>query len=435
LLTQILLAFITGLTTGGLSCLAVQGGLLTSSIAAEIEQSVQGSSVAGERGESEFARRRSPAGRKGQPRGASSLPTAQRSPARPPLRAGRPILLFLAAKIVAYTILGFLLGLLGSVLQLTATMRAVLQFAIGIFMIGTALRLFNVHPIFRYFVLQPPAFVTRYIRRTAKGRAGDVTPLFLGALTVLIPCGVTQAMMAVAIGAGNPLTGAAIMLAFTLGASPVFFTVAYLATRLGGRLEAGFMRVVAVLMLVLGLVSVEAGLNLMGSPYSFTNLTRNYGGSESAGSGSAALVQEAPAAQPGGESGLSGLHDTSVSAPAGGGSGSAGQLRSAFGAAGGSANAGASDSAGANALRIMVNARGYTPNLLHARPGQPLQLTMVTKDTYNCARSFVIPGLRVEKILPPTGSVLIDVPPQQAGSKLFFSCSMGMYSGVIVFDG
>ena len=28
-----LLAFITGLTTGGLSCLAVQGGLLASSIA------------------------------------------------------------------------------------------------------------------------------------------------------------------------------------------------------------------------------------------------------------------------------------------------------------------------------------------------------------------------------------------------------------------
>ena len=433
MLTQILLAFITGLTTGGLSCLAVQGGLLTSSIAAELEQSVQGSTVGGKRGESEFARRRSPAGRKGQQRGRSPVPAAQRSPARPPLRAGRPILLFLAAKIVAYTILGFFLGLLGSVLQLTATMRAVLQFAIGIFMIGTALRLFNVHPIFRYFVVQPPAFVTRYIRRTAKGRTGDVTPSFLGALTVLIPCGVTQAMMAVAIGTGNPLTGAAIMLAFTLGASPVFFTVAYLATRLGGRLEAGFMRVVAVLMLVLGLVSVEAGLNLMGSPYSVANLTRDYGGS-----GSAALVQEAAPAQPVGESGTSGPHDTRVSAPAGSGSGSAAQpaeLGSAFGAAGGSANSGAPDSAGANALRIMVNAGGYSPNLLHARPGQPLQLTMVTKDTYSCARSFVIPSLRVEKVLPPTGSVLIDVPPQQAGSKLFFSCSMGMYSGVIVFDG
>ena len=39
-----------------------------------------------------------------------------------------PILLFLLAKLIAYT-LGFLLGALGSVLQLTAAMRAVLQTA------------------------------------------------------------------------------------------------------------------------------------------------------------------------------------------------------------------------------------------------------------------------------------------------------------------
>ena len=95
--------------------------------------------------------------------------------------------------------------------------------------------------------------------------------LFLGFLTVLIPCGVTQAMMAIAIGTGNPLQGAAILFAFTLGASPVFFTVAYLTTRLGARLETVFMRFVAVVVLILGLVSIENGLNLMGSPYSVTS--------------------------------------------------------------------------------------------------------------------------------------------------------------------
>ena len=62
-------------------------------------------------------------------------------------------------------------------------------------MIGNALRMFNVHPIFRYFSVEPPKFITRYIRRTAKG-TDTATPLFLGALTVFIPCGVTQAMMA-----------------------------------------------------------------------------------------------------------------------------------------------------------------------------------------------------------------------------------------------
>jgi hypothetical protein len=39
-MNQIIVAFVTGLTTGGLSCLAVQGGLLASSLGRQIEQDV-----------------------------------------------------------------------------------------------------------------------------------------------------------------------------------------------------------------------------------------------------------------------------------------------------------------------------------------------------------------------------------------------------------
>jgi hypothetical protein len=40
----------------------------------------------------------------------------------------------------------------------------------------------------------------------------------------------------------------------------------------------------------------------------------------------------------------------------------------------------------------------------------------------------------VEQLLPATGTVLIDIPAQQSGSVLHFTCSMGMYTGDIVFD-
>lgn len=142
---EIWIAFITGLTTGGLSCLAVQGGLLASSVAHDVESTVL------------HTQKKKRAQR-------SQTKTSQ--PISP--RASRPIILFLGAKLVAYTLLGFLLGWLGSVLQLTPLARAILQFAIGVFMIGSALRMLNVHPIFRYFVIEPPQAVTRYIRRTAK---------------------------------------------------------------------------------------------------------------------------------------------------------------------------------------------------------------------------------------------------------------------------
>lgn len=353
---EIVIAFITGLTTGGLSCLAVQGGLLASSIAHEVETSLQ-------------------AGSKKKERAA-------------PARVGRPILLFLGSKLAAYTLLGFLLGWLGSMLQLTPMLRAALQFAIGVFMVGTALRMLNVHPIFRYFAIEPPRALTRYIRRQAKDGDQWVTPLFLGALTVLIPCGVTQAMMAVAVGTGNPFAGAAIMFAFTLGASPVFFAVAYLTTRLGARLESNLMRFVAVVVLVLGVVAIDTGLNLMGSPFSSANLMRSF----------SAQAAPPPFTAPG------------VSTPA------------------------ATVAAPQNTLTLNVVNSGYEPALLRAPANQAVRLNLVTNKTYSCSRAFVIPALNVEKILPATGVESVNIPPQPAGSVLYFSCSMGMYGGQIEFN-
>ncbi len=387
----VLLAFITGLTTGGLSCLAVQGGLLASSIANEIEQSVQKQSA--------------------------QTPRAKRgtAPQRLQVRAGRPILLFLAAKLIAYTLLGFVLGWVGSMFQLTPTMRAILLIAIGVFMVGNALRMLNVHPIFRYFALEPPASVTRYIRRKSRGPASALTPLFLGALTVLIPCGVTQAMMAVAMGTGSPAAGATIMFAFVLGTSPVFFAVAYLATTLGARLERNFMRIVAVIVLILGLVAVDSGLTLAGFPYSVANLRMAATGASPA----AAVVSSQSQAQG------SAPAPNPAADPAPSGGAASADLAGKFSPA---------VSAG-SVVTITVANDGYRPKITRASPGQPFQLALVTRETYSCARAFVIQALGIEKILPATGTVTIDIPAQRAGSKLFYSCSMGMYSGVITFDG
>jgi len=354
---RVTVAFVTGLTTGGLSCLAVQGGLLASSLAHQIEQDYLEQSA--------LQKKRS---KKNQPVKRSST--------------ALPILLFLVAKLVAYTLLGVLLGWVGSFLTLSPLTRAFLMIAIGIFMIGNALRMFNVHPIFRYFSVEPPKFITRYIRRTSKG-TDTFTPLFLGALTVFIPCGVTQAMMAAALATGSPVTGAAMMFAFILGTSPVFFLVAYLTTELGARLEKFFMRFVAVAVLILGLVTLDGGLNVMGSPFSFQNLSRNLVQSENISSAQASSVQ--PSTVDG-------------------------------------------------QLTLQVQNRGYFPQTLKADANTALTLNLVTNKTYSCARDFVIPALNVYQLLPDTGTVQVNIPAQPSGTRMFFTCSMGMYTGMIVFE-
>src|SRR5215208_3554334 len=89
-LSQLVVAFVTGLTTGGLSCLAVQGGLLASSLAHQIEQ--------------DYVEQ------------AAQKKTKKKSKVQTPVHSNSalPILLFVIAKIIAYTLLGALLGLLGS---------------------------------------------------------------------------------------------------------------------------------------------------------------------------------------------------------------------------------------------------------------------------------------------------------------------------------
>jgi sulfite exporter TauE/SafE len=350
---NLMVAFVTGITTGGLSCLAVQGGLLASSLAHQIEQ--------------DYVEQ--------VPQKRKQLKRNQQVEVKRTSSA-QPILLFLASKLVAYTLLGALLGWLGSFLALSPVTRALLMIAIGIFMIGNALRMFNVHPIFRYFSVEPPKFITRYIRRTSKG-TDTATPLFLGLLTVFIPCGVTQAMMATALGTGSALMGAALMFAFILGTSPVFFIVAYLTAELGARLEKFFMRFVAIVLLVLGLVTLDGGLNLVGYPYSLTNLARGF-----IAASSSATTASAPSTE----------------------------------------------------LTLMVKNQGYFPQTLKATANQNISLSLVTNGTYSCSRDFVIPSLNYYQLLPDTGTTQVSIPAQPAGTKLFFTCSMGMYTGQIVFE-
>jgi uncharacterized protein len=85
-------------------------------------------------------------------------------------------------------------------------------------------------------------------------------------------------------------------------------------------------------------------------------------------------------------------------------------------------------------LYVSAGNGGYSPRVVHAQAGSQITLNLVTNQTYSCSRSFVIPSLGVEKLLPSSGTESISIPAQIAGTVMRFSCSMGMYTGEIVFD-
>ncbi|MGI8973387.1 MAG: sulfite exporter TauE/SafE family protein [Gaiella sp.] len=333
------LVLLTGITAGGLSCLAVQGGLLATAFPQREEIEIR------DRLRKEAVLRHN----------------------------ARPILWFLGAKLAAYTVFGVLLGALGSLLQPNPTVQGAIQLGVALFMVTTALHLLNVHPIFRFVVIQPPRFLTRWIRNRSKS-ADAFTPALLGAATVFLPCGVTLAMELLAIQSGSAALGGAIMFVFVLGTSPIFFLLGYFAMTLGEALRAHFLKLAAIPILILGLLSFNAAMTLLGTRFTYQG------------------------------------------------------AKGALASGGGPATPAVVAADGVQEVRIKAGAGGYSPSTVSIRAERPARVIFVTDGSAGCTRSLVFMGR--SGVLPASGEAAIDLPPQKAGT-IRFTCGMGMYSGRI----
>lgn len=174
-------------------------------------------------------------------------------------RSVLPTVAFLLSKLIAYIVLGYILGSLGSTLAVSETIQSFIEVIAGIFVIGTGLNLLNIHPVFRYFTLQPPRFLFQTIRKLSHSQ--DVlAPALLGAMMVFIPCGTTVAVEALSLSSSNPIIGAAMMGAFTIGTMPVFVGYGLLTHYLGKRFEDKFIKIEAATIIMLGLLALSQSL-------------------------------------------------------------------------------------------------------------------------------------------------------------------------------
>lgn len=339
--------FFTGLTSGGLTCLAMQGGLLASVIANQHDKELE-----------QITRKTS---------GINQTNIL-------------PVSLFLAAKLISHTLLGFLLGWLGSKMELSLSLRLLFQTLAALFMLATAANLLELHPIFRYVVIQPPKFLTRLVRNSSKGSA-FFTPALLGLLTVFVPCGITQAMEVLAISSGNPFVGALILFFFVLGTSPLFTIVGVLTAQFSQTYQQKFLKVAAGALIILGLTSINGVLVVLDSPFTFGKLSEP-------------IVhvflpeQSTPTT----------LAET--------------------------------DKNRVQKVLISVQNNGYSPKVVKVKAGIPVELTLETNNIYSCASSFRLKAFNISMQLAATDRKSATFTPTQKG-KFPFSCSMGMYTGTL----
>lgn len=332
--------FLTGLTVGGLTCLAVQGGLLASVIAEREKEN---------------------------PERAGTAKHAMYATAT-----------FLVAKYLVYILLGFILGAFGGAINIGGKLQTIMQLVAGIYMVAVAFNLLNIHPIFRYVIIQPPRFLTRLVRNQSKSK--DLfAPALLGAMTIFIPCGTTIAMEALAISSASAVIGASIMAAFILGTMPLFFGIGVLSSFMGEAFKTKFLKLAAVAVIYLGITSINGALVALNSPITLQAIAENspivisFDGDDTEQTNNLTTTQNA---------------------------------------------------------EIDITSYGYAPNYFRVKKGLPLTLTLKSKDAYSCASAFRIPALGISKNLAANDTQVITFTPTEEG-RLQFNCSMGMYRGVI----
>lgn len=300
---------------------------------------------------------------------------AQQEEENPSQSRARAIASFLAAKLIAYTALGALLGYLGSFFQFSPTLQGALMIAVAVFMVGTALSMLDVHPAFRFFVLQPPHAVRRMVRLQTK-RADWFAPAILGWFTVFIPCGTTQAMMALAVATGNPVWGALVLGVFVLGTSPLFFLLGYSIDKLKELFAARFSLITAAVVIAVALWNFNNGLTLMGSPLAPVRLAKS-------------------------------AFCTITFCPV---------------------NARTNPT---NAVTITFQSHGYSVDNPVIQAGERITLHLVNAGGQGCIQSFTVPKYGIQTVVPVGSSQRVQFTAPESG-EVAFTCSMGMYSGTLL---
>ncbi|MDR2295970.1 MAG: sulfite exporter TauE/SafE family protein, partial [Clostridiales Family XIII bacterium] len=182
------------------------------------------------------------------------------------LAALRPSFLYNLGRVIAYTAVGGAVGALGSVLTPTGVFRGAVQLIAGLFMIVVGLNMLGILPQLRRFAPRLPRGLAERID-AKKGNSGS--PLIIGLLNGLMPCGPLQAMQLYALSSGGLLRGALSMLAFCLGTVPLMFGLGALGSLLGKRFTRKVVTIGASLVVVLGLSMFSQGFNLSGLSLDF----------------------------------------------------------------------------------------------------------------------------------------------------------------------
>lgn len=154
-------------------------------------------------------------------------------------------LLYNIGRIISYTIIGGLVGLVGKIISFNNIVNGIIIILASMVMLLMSLTMLNVIKVKFKFI---------------KYKVSNRNPFIIGLLNGLMPCGPLQAMQIYALSTGSVLKGALSMLLFGLGTVTLMLVTGVIFSSLKGKTKILINKIASVLILILSIVMFNRGL-------------------------------------------------------------------------------------------------------------------------------------------------------------------------------
>ena len=287
-------------------------------------------------------------------------------------------------KVISYTVIGAIFGLLGSIIAFTPAMRGWAGILAGLFLVIFGLKMLNIIPALRKFKLVMPQFLNKFLRKGKKEHSNN--PLIIGLLnSFMIACGPLQAIYIMAAGTGSMLEGAKLLFIFALGTLPVMLGFGYLTSIISKKATHKILKASGVIVIILGLIMINRGLSLTGTGYDYNSLTAGFGSFANANPGS---------------DGVAGTDGIPII------------------------------KGGYQEIKMEVNRYGWSPDKFVLQKSVPVKWIINAKELNGCNNAIQVPKLGLNFDIKQ-GEQIIEFTPTETGT-ISWSCWMGMIPGVFI---
>jgi sulfite exporter TauE/SafE/copper chaperone CopZ len=175
-----------------------------------------------------------------------------------------PFIYFNTGRLISFLFFGGLLGFVGAWFSMSTAVWAVLIIVVSLMMIVVGLQNAGFTPSLKIKLSLPKQF-TGYIS-DENNFQGRYLPAVVGILTFFVPCGFTLIAQTMAMTSGSWTRGAAMMFMFALGTLPVLALISFTSIKIGNNAawQSKFGLISGVLIIILGLYSINSQLNVLG---------------------------------------------------------------------------------------------------------------------------------------------------------------------------